>query len=517
MEIPSKCKKLRYFSNSQSLYSLFSHSPRPFLSPKTLVSPKPSPNFFFHSNHFNTKPTANSLYPLISSTGSSSFFAASHPLPQSPQDLHCYRYNSNEQRRQISNVGLLKPYSNRCFSGSTENVKVGKMVIDGIRANATPKQVSEMIGIIMRDDNDLESKLDSMNVSLSIASITEIFRVLNFERVPALRFFAWIRGSKPDLYGNSDICSLAVDNCGWLDDYKTMRCIMNDFSMKRICLTKKAFGFLPVLVSNKDLIMLSVRRVVEVLNEVGGSCRTSGIHSLIEMLCTFGSFKMAKFVIEISEKKASYYYILIREKCQRCDFEGAMEMLNEMRRVGCDPTVNAYNYLLSSLCRSDKTAEACQVFEEMPERDCLPDALTFEIFICYWCRLGKFDLASEFLDRMVSNGLEPRSSTHAAFIKGYFNSMRYEEAYKYVVESVVKYKCSCNSTYSLLASLHQKKGNVVVARNIFVEMIKKGLRPNFAAYMRVLKHLKKSGREDLASDLNSRFSCLSLQSSTETV
>ncbi|XP_062152614.1 pentatricopeptide repeat-containing protein At5g64320, mitochondrial-like [Alnus glutinosa] len=400
---------------------------------------------------------------------------------------------------------------------STENVKVGKVGTDGIRANATPKQVSEMISIITRDDNDLESKLDSMNVSLSIASITEIFRILNCEKVSAIRFFAWIRGSKPDLYGNSDICSLAVDNCGWLDDYKTMLHIMNGFSMKGICLTKKAFGFLPVLVSNKDSFMHSVTSVVKVLNEVGGSCRTSGVHSLIGMLGALGSFETAKFVIEITERKASYYYSLIREKCRICDFEGAREMLDEMRRVGCDPIVNAYNYLLSSLCMSDNFAEACQVLEEMQERDCLPDALTFEIFICYCCRLGKFDLASEFLDRMVSNGLEPRSTTHAAFIKGYFNSMRYEEAYKYVGESVVKYGCSCNSIYSLLASLHQKKGNVVTARNILLEMIKKGLRPNFAVYMRVLKRLKKSGREDMARVLKSRFSCLSLQSSTETV
>ncbi|KAE8022281.1 hypothetical protein FH972_008093 [Carpinus fangiana] len=527
MEIPSICKKLRYFSNSQSLYSFFSHSPHPFLSPKTLLSPKPSPNFFFHSNHFNTKPTANSLYPLVCSNGSSLFFGASHPHPQSSQALYCYRYNSNEQRHQILNLGLLKPYSNRCFRcfsdsvglemmNSTENVMVGKMGIDGIRANATPKQVSEMIGIIMRDDDDLESKLDSMNVSLSIASITEIFRVLSFERVSALRFFAWIRGSKPDLYCNSDICSLAVDNCGRLDDYNAMLCILNDFRMKGICLSKKAFGFLPVLVSNKDSIMHSVRRVVEVLNEAGGSCRTSGVHSLIEMLSAFGLFEMAKFVIEITERKASYYYILIREKCRRCDFEGAREMLDEMRRAGCGQILNAYNYLLSNLCVSDKVAEACQVLEEMQERDCLPDALTFEIFICYWCRLGKFDLASECLDRMVSNGLEPRFSTHAAFVKGYFNSMRYEEAYKYVAESVVKYKCSYNSIYSLLASLHQKKGNVVVARNILLEMIMKGLRPNFAVYVRVLKHLEKSGREDMARELKNRFSCLSLQSSTET-
>ncbi|KAG7985210.1 hypothetical protein I3843_03G013100 [Carya illinoinensis] len=113
-------------------------------------------------------------------------------------------------------------------------------------------------------------------------------------------------------------------------------------------------------------------------------------------------------------------------------------MLDEMRQMGCDPIVDTDNYLLSSLCRSDKTDESCQLLEEMQERNCLPNPLTFEILIYHLCRLGKFDLVHEFLDRMISNGLEPRlKTTDAAFIKGYFNSLRYEEAHKYVVDSSV--------------------------------------------------------------------------------
>ncbi|XP_042964684.1 pentatricopeptide repeat-containing protein At3g04760, chloroplastic-like [Carya illinoinensis] len=153
--------------------------------------------------------------------------------------------------------------------------------------------------------------------------------------------------------------------------------------------------------------MRSVRRVVEMLNEVGGSCRTSRVHSLIEMLNSLGSFEMTKFVIEITERKTGYYNILI--KCWRCDFEGAKGIFDEMRQMGSDPIVNTYKYLLSSLCRSDKIDEACQLLEEMQERNCLPNPLTFEIFIYHSCRLGKFDLAIEFLDRMISNGLDSRN------------------------------------------------------------------------------------------------------------
>ena len=43
--------------------------------------------------------------------------------------------------------------------------------------------VSDIIGMNMSDDNVLESKLDSMNVSLSIPSITKIFQVLNYPEI----------------------------------------------------------------------------------------------------------------------------------------------------------------------------------------------------------------------------------------------------------------------------------------------------------------------------------------------
>ena len=70
----------------------------------------------------------------------------------------------------------------------------------------------------------------------------------------------------------------------------------------------------------------------------------------------------------------------------------------------------------------------------MQESYCPPDALTFEILIYYSYRLGKLDFAVKFLDQMVSRGLEPRLTTHTAFIKGYFHFGHFDEAYKYVVD-----------------------------------------------------------------------------------
>lgn len=399
------------------------------------------------------------------------------------------------------------------FDNENESMDMG---IDGLGANASPNQVSKIVELIKRGETDMELSLNLMNVSFSTAALTEIFRVLNCERVSALRFFIWIRGLHPKLHFNSDICSLIIDNCGWLDDYDTMKSLLKDFKTRRVCLTKKAFGFLPVFSLSKASAMDSIRGLIIVLDEVGGSCRSTGIRALIVMLSDLGSFEMAKFVIEITERKPSYYNILILEQCRRCNFKEAQDMLEEMEQLGCNPDSKSYNYILSSLCKNNRTAETHELLEKMQKRGCPPDAITFEIFIYYSTRLGKLDFALEFLDQMMSRSIEPRLTTHAAFIRGYLDSEQNEEAYNYVIDSRVKYKDSSNFIYSLLASLHRKKGNLLIAQKILIEMMDKGLRPHLPVYMKVLRQLQKFRRGDLASDLKIRFSGLSLGPCTET-
>ncbi|KAH7524856.1 hypothetical protein FEM48_Zijuj06G0163500 [Ziziphus jujuba var. spinosa] len=506
MAIQNLHNKYRYLLNSSNPYFLISETSKCYIPlaflPKNTVFPVPTSAIFFNSIQFHSKSTFIPLNSLNSSSGSSSVCAPAHPSSQSSHLLRSC--GSFSDRGFLVNLRLLKPsFHGGCQSLSTlssdislssmlleslssnEDSRMGNPGSDRIRWNATPKQVSEIIDMIRRGENDLESKLDSINVSFSVASVFQIFGVLNCEKVSALRFFDWIRGSQPNICSNYDVCSLVIDNCGRLNDFEAMLSIMNGFAQRGIRLTQKAFGFLTVLILDKPLVMDSVRKVVRVLNEVGGSCGNSGVQSLIEMFSILGSFEMAKFVIQMTERKVSYYYMIIREKCRRCDFVGAMAIIDEMRQLGCEPTVNIYNYILSTLFKNNGSAEASKLLKEMEEKNCPPDELTFEILICHSCKLGEFVYAKELLDGMVSRGLEPRVSTHVALVKAYFDMQRYEEAYNYVVDTSLKHRYSSNMIYSVLISLHQKKGNVVTALSVLSDMTKKGLRPNFSVYRRL--------------------------------
>ncbi|XP_048437710.1 pentatricopeptide repeat-containing protein At3g04760, chloroplastic-like [Pyrus x bretschneideri] len=481
-------KIFRRFSNPHNLDSLLVQSTPPFHSPivppKTLVSHEPSPpGNFSNSNLPHTEAAFSSLSSLISLFGST-------PSSQNSQSLltiYSLKHQCHGRVQPFSTApsDVFESSSPPGASGSDEGNRFGNVGIDGIRPDETSNQVLEIIDMIRMGENDLKSKLNSMNVSLSSASITRVFEVLNSEKVPALCFFDWIRDSQPiGSYGN-EICSLVIDNCGRVGDYPAMLQILKDFQSEEIRLTQKAFGFIS---SNKA----SVVKVVEVLNKVGGLCRATGVLSLIEMFSVKGLFEMAEFVMKKTERKRCYYIIMVRETCRRRNFGRAVDMLDEMRLVGCDPDAKTYNYLLSSLCKNYKFAEATKLYEEMLERNCQPDGITYEIFICYLFKVGNLDFARQLFDRMILEGIKPRISTHAAFVKGYFNLRRYKEAYNYVVDLAAKDSGSSSSVYSLLARLYMKEGNAVVAQNILTEMINKGFRPDYSVYVRVLKRLSKS-------------------------
>nr|KYP37866.1 Pentatricopeptide repeat-containing protein At1g09900 family [Cajanus cajan] len=353
--------------------------------------------------------------------------------------------------------------------------------------------------------DDFGSKLNSMNVSLSYASIVDIFQILARERVSALQFFDWLKFSDPELCRDPDIASLFVSNCGLLGNYETMVPILSEFSLKRVFLGMKAFGFLLDLGLDNGSSMECVRRVMAVFNEVGGMCQSCGVQLLIEMFGLSGSFETAEFVIRTAGRKVKHYNVLMRIMCKRGDCERVANLVKEMKRSGCDVDASSYNLLLSCLCKNGKIDEAWQVLEAMEKNYGLTDAHSFDILISFLCKRRRFDLVSKLLDKMTLKGIEPSILTHAVVIKSYFESGKFEEAHEYVVDYAGKRSYSSNANYSLLANLHLKNGNVLLACKVLSEMMDKGLKPNFSAYKRIMQHLEKKDGKDLSLELSRKY------------
>lgn len=498
------------------------------------VQEKPSLNNSFFRLHSNCHFDSNSLQRKSTFSYSSpvvpSIFRLSNLSPLSLKTLALLEFNNIHNRSFYSPFGRQRLHNRRLFSVSSSDVSVHSEVgvvfdkvgwrskgkrnrknkgknksrrFNGTGMDLAPKEISNIIEIIKRDDDDMEVKLSLVAKVLSAESITEIFQVLNCQRTSGLRFFKWVRANNPRLYLSADFCSLVINNCGWLDDYDTMLSLLKEFKLETVCLHESAFWFLPVFRSSQSSLTNAVGRLIDLLNEVGGSCRSSGICALIEMFCNIDLFEMAKHVMEITQKK-SHYNILVRRRCKKGHL--VSDIIREMTEFGFQPTIETYNYLVGGLCKQDKMTEASSMLEIMQKEGVSPDASTFEIFVHKFCNCRKVDLAKEFLNKMVNMKLEPRLTTHTAIVKALFRSEQYTEAYNYVIDSSAMYGYATSKLYSLLANLHLSKGDLMSAQGIIVEMMDKGNKPDSEVYIATVKNLEKTGRDHSARDLRNMYS-----------
>ncbi|XP_051139346.1 pentatricopeptide repeat-containing protein At3g22470, mitochondrial-like isoform X2 [Andrographis paniculata] len=334
--------------------------------------------------------------------------------------------------------------------------------------------VFEIVDIVTKDGDDMESRLSLLASNFSVCSITHVFKALNSLTLSGSRLFEWIWNTDRQLRRNPLLCSLLIDNVGRLHDYETMHLWLRKFTSENIYLTFEAFTFLAS--TNSSSRESSTARVVNLLNQVGGSSQNSGVPAMLEMFSKANLFEMAR----------------------------------EMRNDNCLDNQRAYNYLLGSLWKTGGgMGEPSALLKEMEEDGILPDAITYEILINHGCKSGKMDFVLQLLDRMKSQGIEPRLETLALIVKAYFAAEKYEAAHKYAVDLCTESKnTSRNFMYSLMAKLYWKKGDIMSARNTLIEMMEKGLKPDFKIYMKIARQVRGIGMEDLAGELESMYSKL---------
>ncbi|KAJ3682008.1 hypothetical protein LUZ60_014581 [Juncus effusus] len=395
----------------------------------------------------------------------------------------------------------VRTYSAVCRNFSSER--------QGKRVSWDSDQLGQVVSLIKEGAVSLEAELAQMDLGLSQSIVMSILCVLNQEGIPASRFSNWVLNSHTGFVPSPKIYNQMVNNFGRVNDFDSMFRLLTVLSRKGHCLTEKSFDFLTMI--NSGEIKSYIERILAVLNAVAGSCRGSGIFSLIRSLCSMNEFDLAIFVIEETAKSTHYYNALIAAKCKNGDSKGAHIMFDEMRDSNCDPNMNSFNYIISCLLKYNRVNETCDLLELMEKFGYSPNELTYELLAFHACKTNKMDLATQFLDRMLLEGLRPRIAMHGAFIKGYFLHGREKDAYKYVLDMSERDKFSVNMNYSILISLFHKSERVLEAGRFLYEMLEKGLRPNFRVYMRVIKELNKMGKRDLVLKLKSMFMKCSTQ------
>ncbi|KAG8061675.1 hypothetical protein GUJ93_ZPchr0003g16845 [Zizania palustris] len=336
-------------------------------------------------------------------------------------------------------------------------------------------------------------------------------RALSDRGFHAASFFDWL-ALRRGFSASAAAHNLLVENAGRLADYQAMSRALASMSARRVPLTERAFAFLTLSRGGARDTTIAILRT---LDEVGGPCRASGVFSLVKALASIGEFDAAVSLIEGTARGTHYYNALVAAKCKTGDFRGARQLFDEMRRSGCSPNANSWNYLLGCLLKNGRVAEACELVESMErtELDDIPNSLTYEILAYHACKAGRMDSAMRIVDQMFLEKLTPRITIHTAFIKGYLHAGRIEDACRYVSAMSIRSRHSVNKNYSLLAKLLCKAGRIAEAGRILYELMQReGLLPDHSAYVIVIKDLLKIGKGNLAAELKLIFQRLSVHS-----
>ncbi|KAJ8748879.1 hypothetical protein K2173_013311 [Erythroxylum novogranatense] len=118
------------------------------------------------------------------------------------------------------------------------------------------------------------------------------------------------------------------------------------------------------------------------------------------------------------------YSILIRNLCQKGEFERGEQLLDELfekgivlRADGCKPLVAAYKPMFEYLCKNGKTSKAGRVFGQLMRRG-TQDPDSFKILIMGHCREGTFEAGYKLLVLMLRQDFEPDFETYYILIEG---------------------------------------------------------------------------------------------------
>ncbi|KAF5725696.1 putative Pentatricopeptide repeat-containing protein [Tripterygium wilfordii] len=159
-------------------------------------------------------------------------------------------------------------------------------------------------------------------------------------------------------------------------------------------------------------------------------------NAVIHALAKDGLVKEAINLMKTMEEKGIApdivtYNSLIKPFCRAQKIVEAWQVFEEMLQRGLSPTIRTYHAFL----RMVRTAEEVFVLlEKMREMDCQPTIETYIMLIRKFCRWHQLDNVFKVWDEIRKSGLGPDRSSYIVLIHGLFLNGKLEEAYKFYTE-----------------------------------------------------------------------------------
>nr|GLL25930.1 pentatricopeptide repeat-containing protein At5g47360-like [Ipomoea trifida] len=235
---------------------------------------------------------------------------------------------------------------------------------------------------------------------------------------------------------------------------------------------------------------------------------------LLDGILRFGSLERAMELLEEMEKEGGdcrpnvvTYTTLIQGFVEKgCSVE-ARAILGRIEDLGCKPNRVLISTLIHGLCVDGHVEEAHKVVNRVAGNGVSNDECHSSLVLSLF-RTGKLNEAEVVFRRMLAAGLKPDSLSSGTIIKWLCSEGRILDGYQ-LMDGIEKAGCISSmesDTYSILLDGLCRGNHLMEGAKLANLMIKKGIRVKSNYVKDIIKHLKSSGEEELASRIG-RIQC----------
>ncbi|ERN20125.1 hypothetical protein AMTR_s00066p00064040 [Amborella trichopoda] len=206
------------------------------------------------------------------------------------------------------------------------------------------------------------------------------------------------------------------------------------------------------------------------------------------------------------------FSIMVPNIAKRSYIEPAIEVFKKVCELGLFPSAFVLNMLVFELCRVRELDEALDIVRIAETRDKAHVLDMYTIVIRALCKVRRVDEARESFDRVILLGLQPKLALYSSLICALCKIGSLVEAER-VFDAMRKNKCDPDSvTYTVMIHGYCRVEKWEAAYGLLLEMFGMGWSPHFHTYSWVDDIVRKNGRDDLALKLERKLEIQVLQS-----
>lgn len=371
------------------------------------------------------------------STLCSSFTPSSNR--QNPNDSIDTPENTSDEEEDNKEIEIQQGLTNEVL---LQNVKILVHIMEETRSNAY----------------EMKKSLDQCEVTVSPELVSEVLSRVRYDWEAAFTFFLWA-GKQPN-YGHS------------LREYHSMISILGKM---------RKFDTAWALIDEMRASSLITPQTLVIMIR-----RYCAVHDVGKAINTFYAHKRFKFDVGIEE-----FQNLLSALCRYKNVSDAEHLLFCNQNV-FPLSTKSFNIILNGWCNlSPNTREAERFWMEMRKRKLKLDVVSFASIISCYSKTGNLNKVLKLFNQMKQMGIEPDRKVYNAVIhslakgglvKEAINLMKSMEEEKGIVPNAVTY----NSLMKPLCKLRRLEE----AREVFTEMVQRGVSPTIRTYHALFRILR---------------------------